>query len=368
MQTSTIPAPPSRRPCLITSRGNRLVKSCGRGFTLIEVLVAVGLIGVLIALLLPAVQAAREVARRASCANNLRQIGLALHSYHDAAGCFPPGRLRCGDPRYLEPGTTCSGPLDRSFLVAILPQIEQSVLFNTFNLSLWMLAPENTTGHGTSIGIYLCPSDPEAWRRRVRAGDDFDWEPASDRSAKACTSYAGFGASRIAGALPDPGRNCQVDPSQAARSDGCFGDVPPITVAAITDGLGQTLMVGERSTTALSRVDDPADRFLPDHAGWWVHGEIGQTILSGAFPPNTYKRKPPGVMSHLAAWEWSSSSLHPGGVSGLMGDGSVKFIKETIDASPLEPTQLAPRVNAPPGLWQRLISRNGGEVVDTNGL
>jgi prepilin-type processing-associated H-X9-DG protein len=332
---------------------------------LVEVLVVIAVIGLLLGLLVPAVQSAREASRRASCMNNLRQIGQALHSYHGAFECFPPGRLRTGDARELLSGIACSGPPDRSFLLAVLPQVEQASLYNSFNLSLWVLAPENTTGQAVVVSAYVCPSDPDAFRVHTRSPDDFDWEPSSDASPKACTSYGGFGASASAFALPRPSQNCTVDPASAAQSNGVFGDVPPITTASITDGLSLTLIVADKSVTTLRMISDPADPFLSDHGGWWVRGSPGQTILEGEFPPNTYKRRPPGL-SHTAAWTWSASSLHAGGVNGLMADGSVRFIKETIDASPLEPTQLAPIVGAPPGVWQMLISRNGGEVIDTN--
>ena len=335
-----------------------------QGFTLVEILVAITLIGVLVALLLPAVQSAREAARRAGCTNNLRQIGLALHSYHSALGCLPPGRLRTQDPRETTPGISCSGPVDRSFLIAILPQIEQAPLYNSCNLSTYILAAENSTSHLVSVGVYVCPSDPEAARLRRRAADDFDWDAPSGVVAMACASYGGFAASGYASALPSSSRNCTVDPREAAKSNGCFSDVPPITFAAITDGLSQTLMAAERSTTALVLINDPADRHLPDHAGWWVSGAIGQTTLVGDYPPNVFKRKPSGTLSHTAAWTWSASSLHPSGINGLMADGSVRFIKEIIDASPLDPAQIAPIANSPPGLWQKLISRNGGEAVD----
>jgi prepilin-type N-terminal cleavage/methylation domain-containing protein/prepilin-type processing-associated H-X9-DG protein len=335
-----------------------------RGFTLIEMLVAVTVIGILVALLLPAVQSAREAARRASCANNLRQIGLALHSYHSALGSFPPSRLRTGDRRTLTNGIPCSGPPDRSFLVAILPQLEQDPLYNSFNCSLWILSQENTTGHGASVGLYLCPSDTAASSPHTRSPADFDWNPPDDNSPKACASYGGFSASQFAFALPNPTQNCAVNPSLAAQSNGFFGDVPPITYASITDGLSPTLIMADKSVTALQMIDDPLDPFLFELHGWWIAGRVGQTLLAGAFPPNVVWRRPP-ALSHTAAWTWSASSLHPGGVNGLMADGSVQFIKNTIDASPLGTAQFAPTINVREGLWQKLITRNGGETIGT---
>ena len=343
----------------------------GRGFTLIEVLVVVSVIGVLVAMLLPAVRSARESARRATCANNLRQIGLAVHSYHGGFGCLPPGQFRTGDARQLTPGIPCSGPHDRSFLVAILPQIEQAALYDSFNFSLWVLGPENTTGHAVSIGPYTCPSDPEAARLRVRADDDFAWSPSQDWSAKACASYGGFGTSWFGSALPYWESDCAIDPRAAARSDGCFGDVHPVTFASITDGLSQTLMAVDKATTTLRPLSgvDIADPRVIDHAGWWVQGGVGQTLVWGAYPPNTFKQMPsPEKMSNLSARTFSAASLHPGGLNGLMADASVRFIKETIDTTPLESTQAAIELDAPPGLWQKLISRNGGEAIDIDAL
>src|SRR3954452_24490714 len=142
------------------------------GFTLIELLVVISIIAVLIALLLPAVQAAREAARRASCVNNLKQVALAMHNYHDQNLCFPPGNLTLG--------YCCSSPSPTTFMVNILPQLEQGPLYNSFNQSLPMdeyLPPgspstgdpaggtvgvgavvENQTIRTTILNVYLCPS------------------------------------------------------------------------------------------------------------------------------------------------------------------------------------------------------------------
>src|SRR3954466_7725000 len=137
-----------------------------RGFTLIELLVVIAIIGVLIALLLPAVQAAREAARRAQCVNNSKQLGLALHNYHDVQGGLPPGRIwknglnGCGYNFFQGQDTT--------WFILMLPQFEQQPLANAFNYSLGVggpLAPlplgffANSTVTATKVAVFQCPSD-----------------------------------------------------------------------------------------------------------------------------------------------------------------------------------------------------------------
>src|SRR5947208_3663656 len=138
-----------------------------RGFTLIELLVVIAIIGVLIALLLPAVQAAREAARRAQCTNNLKQIGIALHNYHSAVGGFPVGFLYPSRP---VPPTTSPLQYRWSALAQMAPYLEQSNLFNALNFdyplaykpagggAFWPFYPQNGTAMGTRVATFLCPS------------------------------------------------------------------------------------------------------------------------------------------------------------------------------------------------------------------
>ena len=132
-----------------------------RGATLIELLVVVSILGVLLALIVPAVQDVRESARRASCANNLKQIGLGLQQYEQTFGSLPPGRMLTYDPRYAGKNPPCTSRLvDKSMLVMILPYIEQVAIYNAVNQDLTILGRENRTVFPVSVGIFACPSDP----------------------------------------------------------------------------------------------------------------------------------------------------------------------------------------------------------------
>ncbi len=180
-----------------------------RGFTLIELLVVIAIIGVLIALLLPAVQAAREAARRTQCLSNLRQMGIALHGYHDTTNVFPPGGWVAG-------GT--AGPRWIAWSALLLPYMEQQPLYQSINLNLAYDRPANSTAASTVLGVYLCPSS----------------RLAEDRvSGRGACRYGGMYGERIT-SPNDP-------PKGAMVYDKTF------SVAAIRDGTSQTLFIGEDS-------------------------------------------------------------------------------------------------------------------------
>lgn len=344
----------------IRPRRNYGVSSgCRTGFTLIELVVVICVSALLIALLLPAVQSAREAARRAQCANNLKQIGLALHGYHDVHGCIPAGRVIAHDPRYLVPGVPCAGSVDRSYLVSVLPHIEQSPLYNSINHGLSILSCENSTVHASSVAIFACPSDPDSGRARGgRLSEAFPFPISVTRVTS--TSYAGIMGTGYSNAAPDPRLMCRPDPSEIAKADGCLNDLTPLAFAAVTDGLSHTLIVAEKSTTVLRGRVDSDNLAVADQAGWWFMGDVGFTLIMNAAPPNAYRRI---TSANPSASLTSSSSMHPNGIQALSADGSVRFIKDSIDSSRWDPATGITMFGAPPGVWQKLATRNGGEVV-----
>jgi prepilin-type N-terminal cleavage/methylation domain-containing protein len=277
-------------------------------FTLIELLVVIAVIGILIALLLPAVQAARESARASSCKNNLKQIGLALHNYHDLMGQLPAGWI-AEEPEGV-PGW--------GWASAILPQMEQEPLNRQIRRELAIEDPYHQAVRETVIKNYLCPSDGN--RPKVFAigtggfpGDDVD--EASPLLNVARSNYVGvFGTFELEDA-PSAG-------------NGVFFHNSEVLFASIADGLSNTFLVGEREsrlggsvwTGVISQANEPMARIvgITDHT------------------PNAPTR-------HFDDF----SSMHVGGVHFLMGDGSVRRYDDSIDER----------------LYRALATRDGKEGV-----
>jgi prepilin-type N-terminal cleavage/methylation domain-containing protein len=356
-------------------RGDRSLGNDRRGFTLVELLVVIAIVAILVALLLPAVQAAREAARRARCASNLRQIGLALHAYHDAIGCLPPGRFLSYDPRVAGPNPPCTSPMvDKGVLVFLLPNLEQAPLYDAINQDVSILGPENTTVHAVSVGAFACPSDPGAGGlREADAGAMTPWLPGG-RVRMAASSYSACFGSYYVHALPLPQNGCRVPARTAAQADGLFNDLAPIRLGSVTDGLSHTLSFSEKALTTFD-VLAAVDPDLPSETGWYVTGNWGDTLFTTFYPPNMPRRA-----SLLAgrAHASAASSLHPGGVQVLLGDGSARFIKDSIQSWPFDPATGRPAGavptsegwwdrGPPPGVWQALATRAGGEVIPDDG-
>jgi prepilin-type N-terminal cleavage/methylation domain-containing protein len=344
-----------------------------RALTLIELLVVLGIVGLLVGLLLPAVQAAREAARRAQCAANLRQLGIAVAHYADSHLAFPLGRLLMYDPRYAGSNPPCTAArVDKSPLVALLPYLEQGPLFDAINHDVSIFSLENTTAHTISIRAYTCPSDPTAYYPRQLPPNELAPmapDPPDGLRRMCAMSYtASFGAFDVV-ALPSVYPGCGVPPRVRAQSDGVFSDIHPIRPADISDGLTQTLFFSEKAVTTFGAGGTGPN--TPGRYGWWLSGNLNDALFTTLYPPNAYRATPTAASARYR----SASSLHPGGVLALFGDGSARFLKASIDSWPFDPLTGQPAGAARaaggwweglprPGVWQALATRAGGEVIE----
>ncbi len=345
------------------------------GFTLIELLVSISIISLLIALLLPAVQSARESARCAQCSNNLKQFGLALQNYHDAFGSLPPGRIKSYDPRYAGPKPPCTSSIvDKSLEVFALPFLEQTTAYNAINQSLAIIGGENSTVHALAVSTFACPSDPMAgWPRPLNPGALTQYG-VPDPAFMVFTSYAGMIGSLPVLAQPLPSNNCVVPGALIVQCNGVFNDVSPLRLASVTDGLSNTIFMAEKATTILQELNALNPQYAAQH-GWYITGNWGDTLITALYPPNACDKV---AGASMTAWTNSASSMHPGGLNVLMGDGSVRFVKDTIQTWPFNTISGNPAgasrngqgawVNLPPsGVWQATSTRNGSEVVGSDG-
>jgi prepilin-type N-terminal cleavage/methylation domain-containing protein/prepilin-type processing-associated H-X9-DG protein len=342
------------------------------GFTLIELLVVIAIIAVLIALLLPAVQAAREAARRAQCTNNLKQLALGAMNYEATCGTLPSGSY----PQSVSPAVTKPYP-DHSAFERILPFMEQIPAYNSINFNLTIYYNDNLTIEGLMLSVLMCPSDPMVSTPSplVRVAAESDgigslswWNPAplpSGNWTQAHTSYRG-----VSGLWINPPANTSAAAIQSATAshNGVVFMNSNMRLAQITDGLSMTMMFDER---AYSYYPNDAAAAPQDTAyysaifGAWTYGYYSaQGIYNAA--PNRF----------LSAYY--PSSFHPGGINVAFCDGSVHFLKNSIDAFPAvdDYAVAGPILNVggvyslAPGarmaVYQSLATRSGGEVISAD--
>jgi prepilin-type processing-associated H-X9-DG protein len=304
-----------------------------RALTLIEILVIIFIIGLLIAITVPATMQVRESARRTQCSNNLRQIGLAINSYHSDHSMFPPG---------MAPG-------GYSFLVAILPYGDEATLFNHVNFSRLdaiqnLSADTGVTVRTRHVGLYLCPSDPLSTSAWGHVGS------ASNYAGNSGTGALKYGCNGFFRLL---------------ANDVLF-DSGPLRARDFTDGLGSTAAVSEVLVSDfapsefrsiwnvqpyLTSLDD-FSQACQDHSitGFfetfrgrpWTHGDLGVTRYNHVLSPNQKSCMNSG---RIQLGIYTPASLHPGSVNVLFGDGRTTSISSSVDTQ----------------IWRSIGSRNGSE-------
>ncbi|MEN6498003.1 MAG: DUF1559 domain-containing protein [Thermoguttaceae bacterium] len=290
------------------------------GFTLVELLVVIAIIGILIALLLPAVQAAREAARRMSCSNNMKQMGLALHMYHDTNRQFPAG-WTAYDPATRQPHWF--GLPGWGWPAKILPFMEQSSVYNSrVHLDLPITDPANAEARLTAIATFRCPSDTGEATFKLAGGGPVVGGGSFSPVDVATSNYLGvFGTEDFH----------DVCDGKPCIGNGTFVLVRGFAMRDLTDGTSQTFIVGERSSKHA-----PATWL-----GVVTGGQHAPARICGisTFPPNSEAEE-----EH---YSHNFSSRHPTGTHFLLADGSVRMIPETINEQ----------------VYHALCTRSGGDLV-----
>ncbi|MGQ0636795.1 MAG: DUF1559 family PulG-like putative transporter [Planctomycetaceae bacterium] len=339
-------------------RGSRCVsRRRARGFTLIELLVVIAIIAVLIALLLPAVQQAREAARRTQCKNNFKQLGLALHNYHDTYGLFPTGAYWnlsgiLATPQVLDQRTNSQW----SWAVMLLPGLDQAPLYSRLNIgpNTFEAAANNPALLSllqTPLAVFICPSDPEGGLNRNRP---FAAKAGGFLVGMALTANTEFAKSNYIACNGDRDQTGMFLNGNNTNAHRSFRD--------ITDGTTNTIMLGERRSLRSPQQTAPTGPW----AGIWAgaegspNGITNFTCLMGLteYQMNTGKHsKDPSDTLAADSPLLAFSSAHVGGAHFLMCDGSVRFISESIQWND-DPVGSNDR-----GIYHSLGSISDGRVV-----
>jgi prepilin-type N-terminal cleavage/methylation domain-containing protein len=351
-----------------------------KGFTLVELLVVIAIIGVLVALLLPAIQAAREAARRSQCSNNLKNLGLACLNFHDSHKCFPqsipqwdqdnwiaectPGATLVAEANQPRPATGYNG---KGWIVDILPQLEQQAFHDQIvkNYKITSTAPNAkfvaraNAGAGmgnmairdivaTQLPILSCPSDESA---KPSDGEQWYWN-LQPGTITATTSYKGcIGDSLLSN---QPGMRCSTDVDAPASvtsgspdthntlsNNGIFQRTSiwrPLNMKSVSDGTSNTFMIGENVVF----MDYHSAAYFSD--GDWATASIPLNYMPMNMRPENFKDiETPAISKAVRGFK----SMHAGGAQFVMADGSVHFVQETIETI----------------AYRGLATREGGEIA-----
>ncbi|MFM9963954.1 MAG: DUF1559 domain-containing protein [Planctomycetaceae bacterium] len=335
------------------------------GFTLVELLVVMAIIATLMALLLPAVQNARESARRTSCRNNLHQIGLAIHSYHDTHACFPPSSGGTG-------GSGSNGNSLSGFAM-LLPNLEKNIIWQRIRSAPLQGGDPSLIAVNGEIDVYLCPS-----------------ATVGDKVNGSGHRYYAFNLGDIQPGYPNPRPPTPQVPrfpglAEVRRTRGPFAHQRCVKIKEISDGTGATIAVSERFGTPISHswhttynsspatcttgawypipLPGPGPALTPSESLF----ALGHPIWGGfttAIPPNSRSCYSGDSLTDLNFGIWiAASSRHSSGVNVMMCDGAVRFINESIFAGDQGASTASANGESPYGIWGGLGTIASGEEV-----
>lgn len=343
------------------------------GMTLVELLVVVAIIGILVALLLPAVQSVRESARKSSCTNNIKQLGLALHDYHQARRSFPAAALY--NPQQGDP--SISKEHYANWLVMLLPHIEQQTLFDRIDLAKPISDDANRAARSVSVETFRCPSEPNAF-----AETPFSSEGEGDQWAR-----GNYAANASLGAYSTEVRPAAGPRSPRWRSSwhrGVMGANTAVAIRQITDGTSKTIITAEIRSGIVS-----ADRrgvwalSGPGSSSLWMHGSddangpndctASADNLMGCAKVRQQVNESNLKKECMGCWEDGTNqavprSHHENGVLAGFADGSVHFISNDIEKSVAFDINPQTTTGADFGVWQRLNASADSEPVDISSL
>jgi prepilin-type N-terminal cleavage/methylation domain-containing protein len=292
---------------------------CRRGFTLVELLVVIAIIGILVALLLPAIQAAREAARRTECSNNLKQMGIALQNYHDTYGVFPPGGISCGNCNF-----TYGNPHWTTWTIAILPFMEEESLYGAYDQNRHNCTDENRPVLQTIVDSYLCPSDVNVTKlQRPASGPRrYDYAPGSYRAVSGVTRRRG-------GPHFDEGQNNNEKDRGLLHT--VYNKWSSERMADVIDGTSNTIIVGEYHTTTHN-----------SRRTFWgyTYTSYNQSSITMGSPtafgvPDFDLCNSSANPAHGNDCKRAFASLHPGVILFLRADGSGDPVDNNIDRNVL---------------------------------
>ncbi len=291
-------------------------------FTLIELLVVIAIIAILVALLLPAVQQAREAARRSSCKNKMKQIGLALHNYHDTFSVFPPGQIGAGDCD--SSGTAPDVAMNLNGLVMLLPGLEHANLYDQLDFNrafhtkvqsgIPLASGEATTNAAIidrDLDIFTCPSDPGPLSQTISSYYD---PPNQGKKHRTNYDFSTYRSSY---------QNCNYWTSRSHTLRAMFEDGSRCRIRDVTDGTTNTAMVLETRQACCGN---------GQNANWGARGWVQVGLSLASAPPNSTVRSGTDHKPNLGDWAWTGS-YHDGGIQMVLADGSVRFLSENVASS-----------------------------------